>query len=70
MKVRYNSDLLSPVSEVHDVFTKRALLSISGKQSRTISIAYIVLGSSLNPLNDNSKEGFSFLEVGLLLNKI
>lgn len=70
LKVRYNSDLLSPVSEVHDVFTERALPSISGKQPWAISIAYIVLGSSLNPLNDNSKEGFSFLEVWLLLNKV
>lgn len=42
---------------IHDVFSNRNLVSISGRQLRAIVITYVVLGISQTPLTNNSKGG-------------
>ena len=53
--------LLSPISDVHDAFSNRDLLSTFGRYLRVTAIAYIALSSSRTTLTNNSKRTFSHL---------
>lgn len=66
-QVRSSSGPLDPVPEVHRVFISRDLLFISDRQPRAIAVDYNVLGVLWTTLTSNSKEGFSCLVLGFLL---
>lgn len=56
---------MDPMSKVNRVFNNRNLASTSQKATKTIT-NYVSSGVSLT-LNNNSKEGFSYLVLGILL---
>ena len=49
-------DPLSPVSEVHDVFSNRDLLSTSGRQPRATAVTYLYCFRSLMDNHDQQFE--------------